>query len=68
MTSADTAARHDILLGSLLFAKSDKRSVSYKGPSAVCRSLNADVDRGVKRCSGVGKAGAVSIFKRYFST
>jgi hypothetical protein len=33
----------------------------------VCRSLNADVDRGVKRCSGVGTAGAVSMFKRYFS-
>jgi hypothetical protein len=32
----------------------------------VCRSLNADVDRVVKRCNGVGKAGAVSIFKRYF--
>ena len=31
----------------------------------VCRSLNADVDRGVKRCRGVGKAGAVSMFKRY---
>jgi hypothetical protein len=32
-----------------------------------CRSLNVDVDRGVKRCRGVGKAGAVSMFKRYFS-
>ena len=32
----------------------------------VCRSLNADVDRGVKRCRGVGEAGAVSMFKRYF--
>ena len=37
-------------------------------PACTCKSLNADVDRGVKRCSWVGKAGDVSMFMRYFST
>jgi len=35
--------------------------------AALCRSLTADVDKWVKRCSGVDKAGVVSMFNRYFS-
>ena len=34
--------------------------------AAVCRSLNADARRGVKRCIWVAIARAVSMFRRYF--